>query len=114
MHIAFALRRERDEIAATIAAYAARIDVARADLAALERAARLFDAEAECDGTTFRVSVAQLAPPADRAQAPYSQDAGLFESIGGEEPPFAGRVARSARRPARGQIPEEFFYLDWR
>jgi hypothetical protein len=38
MHIASALRRKRDEIAATIAAYEARIDAARMDLAALDHA----------------------------------------------------------------------------
>src|SRR5580692_224253 len=43
MHIVSGLRRKRDEIAATIAAYEARIAAARMDLAALERAAGLFD-----------------------------------------------------------------------
>ena len=46
MQIASALRRKRDEIAATIAACEARIDAARRDLAALDQAARLFDPEA--------------------------------------------------------------------
>jgi hypothetical protein len=49
MHIASGLRRKRDEIAATIAAYEARIDAAKRDLAALDQAARLFDLEAERD-----------------------------------------------------------------
>jgi hypothetical protein len=40
MHIASALRLKRDEIVATIAAYEARIDAARMDLAALGQAAR--------------------------------------------------------------------------
>jgi hypothetical protein len=40
MPIASALRRKRDDVAATIAAYEARIEAARWDLAALDRAAR--------------------------------------------------------------------------
>ena len=48
MHIASALRRKRDEIVATIAAYEARIDAARTDLAAVDKIIRLFDSAAEC------------------------------------------------------------------
>src|ERR1700677_1179605 len=51
MHIPSALRRKRDEIAATIAAYEARIDAARMDLAALDQVARLLDPEAGRDET---------------------------------------------------------------
>ena len=53
MQIASALRRKRDEIAATIAAYEARIDAAKRDLTALDQAARLFDPEAERDETAI-------------------------------------------------------------
>ena len=53
MHIASALRRKGDEIAATIAAYEARIHAARKDLAALDQAARLFDLEAGRDETVI-------------------------------------------------------------
>jgi hypothetical protein len=51
MHIPSALRRKRDEIAASIAVYEARIDAARMDLAALNQVARLFDPEAGRDET---------------------------------------------------------------
>ena len=60
MHIASALRRKRDEIAATIAAYEARIDAARMDLAALDQAARLFDPEAGRDETVLIRELAAL------------------------------------------------------
>jgi hypothetical protein len=113
MHIASALRRKRDEIAAMIAAYEARIDAARMDLAALEQAARLFESDAECDETAFHLAVRQLALPVARAKGADNQDAGPFESIGGGERPFTGRVAHPAMRAARERIPEEFFYLDW-
>ena len=53
MHIASALRRKGDEIAATIVAHEARIDAARKDLAALDQAARLFDPEAGRDETVI-------------------------------------------------------------
>jgi hypothetical protein len=113
MHIASALRRKRDEIAATIAAYEARMDVARMDLAALEQAARLCDSEAECDETAFHLAVGRLAPPVARAKGADDEDAGPFESIGGGERPLTRSVAHFAGRPAREQIPKEFFYLDW-
>ncbi len=63
MHIASALRRKRDEIAATIAAYEARIDAARRDLAALDQAARLFDLEAGRDETGIPWDRDRLAKP---------------------------------------------------
>jgi hypothetical protein len=49
-----ALRRKRDEIASTIAAYEAKIADARTDLAALDQAARLFDPGAESDEPSIR------------------------------------------------------------
>jgi hypothetical protein len=49
MGLTSALRRKRDEIAASIAVYEARIDAARMDLAALNQVARLFDPEAGRD-----------------------------------------------------------------
>ena len=113
MHIASALRRKRDGIAATIAAYEARIDAARMDLAALEQAARLFDPEAECDETAFHLAVRQLALALARAKGGDDQDASPFESIGVRERQFSGEFAHPATQAARGQIPGEFFYLDW-
>ena len=53
MQIALTLRRKRDEIAATIVGYEAKIDAARRDLAALDQAARLFDLEAGRDETVI-------------------------------------------------------------
>jgi hypothetical protein len=113
MHIASALRRKRDEIAATIAAYEAWIVAASMDLDALDRAARLFDSEAERDETTSHLATGRLAPPAARARGADSPDAGLFESAGGRERPFTESVAHPARRAGGDRIPEEFFYLDW-
>ena len=54
MHIASALRRKRNEIAATIAAYEARIDAARTDLAAVDKVIRLFDRAGGCYETALR------------------------------------------------------------
>jgi hypothetical protein len=51
MGLTSALRRKRDEIAASIAVHEARIDAARMDLAALNQVARLFDPEAGRDET---------------------------------------------------------------
>jgi hypothetical protein len=113
MHIASALRRKRDEIAATIAAYEARIDAARMDLAALDHAARLFDPKAECDETGFHLALPRLALPLARAEGGDDQDASVSESMGVRERQFSGEFARPATQAARGQIPGEFFYLDW-
>jgi hypothetical protein len=101
MHIASALRRKRDEIAATIAAYEAWIVAASMDLDALDRAARLFDSEAERDETTSHLATGRLAPPAARARGADSPDAGLFESAGGRERPFTER--RTPRTPGGGR-----------
>jgi hypothetical protein len=113
MHIASALRRKRDEIAATIAAYEARIDAARMDLAALEQAARLFDPEAERDEPAIHRAMGQLALPVARAKGSDDQDAGPFKSIGVRERQFTAKVAHPAAQAAREQIPGGFFYLDW-
>jgi len=113
MHIASALRRKRDQIAATIAAYEARIDAARMDLAALEQAARLFDPEAECDETAIHLAMSQVALPLASAERGDDQDSGPFEFTGVGERQVAGMIAHPARRAARQQIPDEFFYLNW-
>ena len=108
MHMASALRRKRDQIAATIAAYEARIDAARMDLAALEQAARLFDPEAECDETAIHLAMSQVALPLASAERGDDQDSGPFEFTGVREQ-VAGMIALPAKRAARQQIPDEFF-----
>jgi hypothetical protein len=138
MHIASALRRKRDEIVATIAAYEARIDAARMDLAALDQAARLLDPEAgrdaaaihrefewvgkleetpsaECEvwETERTFAMDQLAPPGVSAKGSDDRDSARFKSIGVRERRITGEVARTATHAAREQIPEEFLYLDW-
>ena len=138
MHIASALRRKRDEIVATIAAYEARIDAARMDLAALDQAARLLDPEAERDEaavhrkfewvgkleetpsaecevweTERTFAMDQLAPPGVSAKGSDDQDSARFKSIGVRERRITGEVAHTATHAAREQIPEEFLYLDW-
>jgi hypothetical protein len=138
MHIAAALRRKRDEIAATIAAYEARIEAARMDLGALEQAARLFDPEAGRDKAAIHrefgrltklqetpaaecevweserpLALGRLALPVTRARKSDNQEARPVESIGVREPQFTGAVVHSAMQTAGGQIPDEFFYLNW-
>jgi hypothetical protein len=140
MHIAFALRHKRDEIAATIAAYEARIVAVQMDLAALDQAARLFDSEAESDEPSIRrelgkhrtsqqtpaaeygvleperpVALRQLALPVAGARASDDEDAGPATSIGVPKVQFTEEVAYSATLEGEGgkQIPAEFFYLNW-
>ena len=115
MHIASALRRKQDQIAATTPAYEARIDAARMDLAALEQAARLFDPEAECDEdeTAIHLAMSQVALPLASAERGDDQDSGPFEFTGVGERQVAGMIAHPARRAGRQQIPDEFFYLNW-
>ena len=113
MPIASALRRNRDQIAAAIAAYEAGIDAARMDLAALEHAARLFDPDAERDETAIYLAISQAALPLATAERGDDQDSGRFEFTGVGERQVAGMIAHPARRAARQQIPDEFFYLNW-
>jgi hypothetical protein len=138
MHIVSALRRKRDEIAATIAAYEARIEAARMDPGALEQAARLFDPEAGRDKAAIHQEFGRLtklqetpaeecvvweleqplalgrsALPVNRARKSDDQEARPVESIGIREAQFTGAGAYSATQPAGGQIPDEFFYLNW-
>jgi hypothetical protein len=82
MHIASALRRKRDQIAGTIAAYEARIHAARMDLATLEQAARLFDPEAERDETAIHLAMSQAALPLASVERGGDQDFGPFEFTG--------------------------------
>ena len=135
MHTLFALRRKRNEIASTIAAYEAKIADARTDLAALDQAARLFDPEAESDEPSIRrelewhrtsqqtsaaevfdherpVPVRHLALPVARPRASDDEDAGPATSIGVPEVQFMEEAAYSATQEGK-QIPEEFFYLNW-
>jgi hypothetical protein len=104
MHIRSALPRKRDEIVATIAVYEARIEAARMDLAALNQVARLFDPEVGRDETQREVErVREL-------QHPPSTECEVWES---ERPVATGQLALPATHLARGQIAEEFFYLNW-
>src|ERR1700722_14858763 len=104
MHIRSALPRKRDEIVATIAVYEAKIEAARIDLAALNQVARLFDPEVGRDETQRefeRVRELQDTP---------SAECEVWES---ERPVATGQLALPATHLGRGQIPEEFFYLNW-
>jgi hypothetical protein len=120
MQIASALRRKRDEIAATIAACEARIDAAKRDLKALDRAARLFDSPAERDETAIpwncnRLTNLEPSREADeqqRALAP-GPSIPLVARTHGREPRVAGNGAHASTRTRPEGIPEEFFYLDW-
>jgi hypothetical protein len=132
MHTLSALRRKRDEIAASIAVYEARIEAARMDLAALEQAARLFDFVAEREETAIHLECAkpgslqeipaarwevsqsdrpfalgQLEPPVARARGSDTHDSGPFNSLRLWE----GQLTREAAAGER--IPAEFFYLNW-
>jgi hypothetical protein len=124
MHIASALRRKRDEIAATIAAYEARIDAARVNLAALDLAARLFDLDTERDETVMSWDLDRLTKPGGLLEAPGEANekrralatGQLTHSVAGtqnlERQPTGKVVCDSTRTGPEG-IPEEFFYLDW-
>jgi hypothetical protein len=122
MHIASALRRKRDEIAATIAACEARIDAARRDLAALDQAARLFDLEAGRDETGISCDRDRLTKPGGLLEAPceaserqQTLDTGRppFERMQNLEPQLTDNLAHTSTWIGPEGIPEEFFYLDW-
>jgi len=122
MHIASALRHKRDEIAATIAAYEARIDAARRDLAALDQAARLFDPEAGSDETVSLRDRERLTKPGGLLEAPREANENLQALATGHPPvermqdlehQIPGKVARNSAWTGPGEVPEEFFYLDW-
>jgi hypothetical protein len=122
MHIAFALRRKRDEIAATIAACEARIDAARRDLAALEQAARLFEVEVGRDETVSLWEREKLTKPGGLLEAPREANENLQALATGRPPvermqdlehQIPGKVARTSAWTGPGEVPEEFFYLDW-
>jgi len=113
MYIASALRRKRDEIAAIIAVYEARLGAARMDLAVIEQAGRLFDPEAEPDPATIPLAMNPVALPLARAKRVDDQDASLSESIGDWERRFLGKAPRPDMQEAAEEIPDEFFYLNW-
>jgi hypothetical protein len=124
MQIASALRRKRDEIAATIAAYEAKIDAARRDLTALDQAARVFDPQAERDDTAIpwncdRLTDLEESPEPlreayeqQRAIAPDSLIP-LVARTHGAERQITGKGAQASTSTRAEAIPEEFFYLDW-
>jgi hypothetical protein len=124
MHTASALRRKRDEIAATIAAYEARIDAARRDLAALDQAARLFDLEAGRDETIISWDLDRLTKPEELLEAlgeanekqrtlATGQLTIPVSGIQNPERQFRRAVAPTPTGTGPDGIPEEFFYLDW-
>lgn len=124
MHIASALRRKRDEIAATIAACEARIDAARRDLAALDQAARLFDLEAGRDETLNSWDLDRLTKPEEPLEAlGEASERRRALATGQLTPPVARtqdperqlteNLARTSAWTGPGEVPEEFFYLDW-
>jgi hypothetical protein len=122
MHIASALRRKRDEIAATIAAYEARIAAARMDLAALDQAARLFDLEAGRDETVISWDLDRLTKPEELLEAlgeaserrrALAMGRPPVERVQALEPQLTENLARSSTWIGPDGIPEEFFYLDW-
>ena len=138
MYIVSGLRRKRDEIAATIAAYEARIDAARMDLAALERAAGLFDPHGTGDGMAQRREFErpeaqeanpaaerevweselpsvrrQSTPPAVRAKGFTDPEARPLKPIDVQAARLTGEDACSVTALAGERIPAEFFYLNW-
>ena len=113
MHIASALRRKRDEITAIIAAYEARLEAARMDLAVIELAGRLFDPEAEPGPATIPLAMKPVALPLARARRVDDQDASLCKSIGDWERRFLGKAPSPDMQEAAGEIPDEFLYLNW-
>jgi hypothetical protein len=124
MQIASALRRKRDEIAATIAAYEARIDAARRDLTALDQAARLFDPQAGRDETAIpwggdRLTELRenLEPPREADEQQRALASGplipLVARTHDPERQLTGKVTRTSTWIRPEGIPEEFFYLDW-
>ena len=102
MHTLSALRRKRDEIAASIAVYEARIEAARMDLAALEQAARLFDFVAEREETAIHL---ECVKPGSLQEVPaarweVSQSERPF-ALGQLEPPVARARGSELTTPVR-------------
>jgi hypothetical protein len=124
MQIASALRRKRDEIAATIAAYEARIDAARRDLTALDRAAQLFDPQGQRDETAIPLNRDRLTDLKENLEPPFEAHEQQRALAPGPSIPLATRThCRQHQDSGNGAhawtwtrpegIPEEFFYLDW-
>jgi hypothetical protein len=65
MHIPSNIRRKRDDIAAAIAAYEAKIDAAKMDLAAVDKAIRLFDPEGGRDEIALYFELGRLWKPGE-------------------------------------------------
>ncbi len=124
MQIASALRRKRDEIAATIAAYEAKIDAAKRDLTALDQAARLFDPQANRNETPIpwncdpRTEMEQNLEPLREADEQHRALAAgpltpLVARTHSAEHQLTGKGAQASTWTRPEGIPEEFFYLDW-
>jgi hypothetical protein len=124
MDTASGLRRKRDEIAATIAAYEARLDAARKDLAALDHAAWLFDLEAGREETVGSWDLDRPTKPDELLDAPREGNKGQRRVATGQltapalrtqdlERQFTDKVARSLTWTGPERVPPEFFYLDW-
>jgi hypothetical protein len=124
MHIASGLLRKRDEIAATIAAYEARLDAARRDLAALDHAARLFDLEAGRDESVSSWDLDRPTKPDELLEAPREANQGQRRLATGQltfpaartqdlERQFTDKVLRSPTWTGPERVPPEFFYFEW-
>ena len=74
------------------------------DLAALNQVARLFDPEVGRDETQREF---------DRVRELKDTPSAECEVWESERPVATGQLALPATHLARGQIPEEFFYLNW-
>src|ERR1700722_957601 len=123
MQIALTLRRKRDEIAATIVGYEAKIDAARRDLAGRDAAGRLFEPEAGHAETLIPWDLDGLPKPEELLAAPREANEQRAPGTGPFTPPvprtqdlerqLTGYVARASTRTGPARIPAEFFYFDW-
>jgi hypothetical protein len=120
MQIASALHRKRDEIAATIAAYEAKIDAAKRDLMALDQAARLFDPQANRDDAPIRWNCDRLTELEENLEPRREADEQQRALAAGSLIPLVARTHSAEHQPMEKgahastwtrpeEIPEEFF-----
>jgi hypothetical protein len=105
MHIASALRRKRDEIAATIAAYEARMDVARMDLAGSNRP---HACSTQRPNATKQLSISLEADwrrpsPGRRAPTMKTPDRSNRLAVGSARLPGASHTSPGGRRENKSQ-----------